>query len=252
MCVPPCNLWNHQCSQKFGINIMPMEAPPTVFNINMVIICSGRTILFYGSRSTQYKTLINNRTFKEKISIPLHVSPTNMTYNARTYTWGIHACVHAGWLSCLFRWEHVKLDLKLQIPYCKLYSKNLICYSTCNEILTVDLCETARTHARARARARTRTHTPYTGSNMSLPLKKWNGICWKHFIAKFNQDLYYIRPVQILYTEVQTASKVNMLTGNDSPHKNESSMWDVAEDRLYVYARTSQPFVTGSYRNGFE
>ena len=66
MCVPPCNLWNHVCSQKFGINIMPMEAPPNVFNINMVIICSWRTILFYGSRSTQYKTLISIRTLEEK------------------------------------------------------------------------------------------------------------------------------------------------------------------------------------------
>jgi len=43
-----------------------------------------------------------------------------------------------------------------------------------------------------------------------------------------------------------------MLIDNDSPHKNESSVWDVAEDRLYAYDRTSQPFVTGSYRNGYE
>jgi hypothetical protein len=43
-----------------------------------------------------------------------------------------------------------------------------------------------------------------------------------------------------------------MLTGNDSPHKNESSMWDVVADKLYAYARTSQPFVTDSYRNGYE
>jgi len=218
-----------------------MEAPPTVFNINMVTICPWRTILFYGSRSTQYKTLISIRTLEKKISIPLHISLTNMTYNACTHTWGIPACVHTGLLSSLFRWEHAKLHLKLQIPYFKLYSKNLTCYSTCNEIITSDLCATASAC----------THT-YTGSNTSLPLKKWNRICWKHFIAKFNQDLYNIWPVQLLYTEVQTASKVNMLTGNDSPHKNESSVWDVVEDTLYAYARISQPFATGSYRNGYE
>lgn len=109
-------------------------------------------------------------------------------------------------------------QLKLWLPYFTLYSKNLTCYSTCKELLISGLCETA--------------HTPYTGSTMSLPLEKWNWLCWWHFIAKFNQDMYNIWPVQLLYIEIQTASKVNMLTGNDSPHKSESSLWDVAEDRL--------------------
>lgn len=168
-----------------------------------------------------------------------------MTYNACTYTWGIPACVHTGSLSSLFRWEHAKLHLKLQIPYFKLYSKNLTCYSTCNEILISDLCE------KVHVCAQTHTHTHTQAVICPCHLKN-ETICWKHFIAKFNQDLYNIWPVQLLYTEVQTASKVNMLIDNDSPHKNESSVWDVAEDRLYAYDRTSQPFVTGSYRNGYE
>jgi hypothetical protein len=43
-----------------------------------------------------------------------------------------------------------------------------------------------------------------------------------------------------------------MLIGNNSPHKSESSVWDVPEGRsLYAYARISQPFVTYSYKNGY-
>jgi len=85
-----------------------------------------------------------------------------MIYNACTYTWGIPACVHTGSLSSLFRWEHAKLHLKLQIPYFKLYSKNLTCYSTCHEIITSDLRERAHVRAHTHARTHAHTHTHHT------------------------------------------------------------------------------------------
>lgn len=68
------------------------------------------------------------------------------------YTY-IHVCMQVG---CpVYSDRNMRSwHLKLQIPYFKLYSKNLTCYSTCNEILTSDLCE--------KLRARTHTNTHHT------------------------------------------------------------------------------------------